>query len=82
MIQDTNISNLFYNVIATHHNITISFSYKYLVKVLSPQRKRHMSHGMGFPKKWYVRPAKAQTSLRIRAVWSKHLLVAWIFYEC
>ena len=31
---------------------------------------------------WYVRPAKAQTSLRIRAVWSEHLLVAWIFYDC
>ena len=25
--------------------------------------------------------AKAQTSLRIRAVWSEPLLVAWIFYE-
>ena len=30
----------------------------------------------------YVRPAKAQTSLRIRAVWSEPLLVTWIFYEC
>ena len=28
----------------------------------------------------YVRPAKPQISLRIRAVWSKPLLVAWIFY--
>ena len=37
---------------------------------------------MGFPTKWYVRPARAQTSLRIRAVWSERLLVAWIFYEC
>ena len=26
-----------------------------------------MSHGMRLPKVWYVRPAKAQTSLRIRA---------------
>ena len=26
--------------------------------------------------------AKAQTSLRIRAVWSEPLLVAWIFYDC
>ena len=28
----------------------------------------YMSHGMRFPTMWYVRPAKAQTSLRIRAV--------------
>ena len=40
------------------------------------------SRDMRFPKIWYVRPAKAQTSLRIRAVWSELLLVAWIFYEC
>ena len=26
----------------------------------------------------YVQPAKAQTSLHIRAIWSEHLLVAWI----
>ena len=36
---------------------------------------------MRFPTMWYVRPAKAQTSLRIRAVWSEPLLVAWIFYD-
>ena len=41
-----------------------------------------MSQCMRFPIMWYVRPAKAQTSLRIRAVWSEPLLVAWIFYEC
>ena len=29
-----------------------------------------------------MRPAKAQTSLRICAVWSEPLLVAWIFSEC
>ena len=29
-----------------------------------------------------VRPAKPQISLRIRAVWSEPLLVAWIFYDC
>ena len=28
----------------------------------------HLSRDMRFPTKWYVRPAKAQTSLRIRAV--------------
>ena len=45
-------------------------------------RGRHMSRDMRFPKMWYVRPAKAQTSLRIPAVWSEHLLVTWIFYDC
>ena len=29
----------------------------------------------------YVQPAKTQISLRIHAVWSEPLLVAWIFYE-
>ena len=33
-----------------------------------------MSHDMRFPM-WYMRPAKPQISLRIRAVWSEHLLV-------
>ena len=35
-----------------------------------------ISHGMRFPTMWYVRPAKAQISLRIRADWSEPLLVA------
>ena len=30
--------------------------------------KQNLSHGMIFPTIWYVRPAKAQTSLRIRTV--------------
>ena len=42
----------------------------------------HMSRGMRFPTMWFVRPAKPQISLRIRAVWSEPLLVAWIFYDC
>ena len=42
----------------------------------------YLSCDMRFPTMWCVRPAKAQTSLRIRAVWSEPLLVAWIFYEC
>ena len=41
----------------------------------------HMSRDMRFPTIWYVRPARAQTSLRLRAVWSEPLLVAWVFYE-
>ena len=31
---------------------------------------------------WYVQPANAQTSLRISAIWSEPLLVAWINYHC
>ena len=29
---------------------------------------KYMSHNMRFPTMWYVRPAKAQTSLRIRTI--------------
>ena len=36
---------------------------------------------MRFQTMWYVRPAKSQIRLRIRAVLSEPLLVAWIFYE-
>ena len=39
----------------------------------------HMSRDMRFPTMWYIRPAKAKTSLRIRTVWSEPLLVAWLF---
>ena len=38
--------------------------------------KKQMSHGMGFPTMWYVRPAKPQISLHISAVSSEPLLVA------
>ena len=37
---------------------------------------RQLSRDMRFPPMWYVRPAKAQTSLRIRTVRSEPLLVA------
>ena len=40
----------------------------------------HLSRNMRFPTIWYVWRAKAQISLRICAVWSESLLVAWIFY--
>ena len=36
--------------------------------VCKQQKRRHLGRGMGFPTMWYVRPAKPQTSLRIRAV--------------
>ena len=42
----------------------------------------YLSKCMRFPTMWYVRPVKPQISLRIRAVWSEPLLVAWVFYEC
>ena len=43
---------------------------------------QNLSHCMRFPTMWYVRPAKPQISLRIRAVWSEPLLVTWLFYDC
>ena len=39
----------------------------------------YMSRDMRFPTMWYVRPAKAQTNLRICADWSELFLVSWIF---
>ena len=36
---------------------------------------------MRFPTMLFVRTAKAQTSLRIRAVLSDPLQVAWVFYD-
>ena len=39
-----------------------------------------MSSDMRFQTMWYVRQAKTQISLCIRAVWSETLLVAWIVY--
>ena len=43
----------------------------------------YKSRDMRFPTMWYMymRPAKPEISMRLRAVWSKPLLVAWIFYE-
>ena len=43
---------------------------------------RDLTQGMRFPTMWYVRPAKPPISLRICAVWSEPLLVAWVFYDC
>ena len=37
---------------------------------------RLFSCDMRFPTMWYLRPAKAQTRLRIRAVWSELMQVA------
>ena len=47
---------------------------------LAAKRQCHyqtnMSRNLTFPTMWYVRPAKAQTSLRTRTVLSEPLLVA------
>ena len=43
---------------------------------------KNMSCGMRFLKMWYMRPARLQVSLHIRAVWPEPLLVTWIFYDC
>ena len=47
--------------------------------LLHLQRIMYLSRNMRFPTIWYVRPAKPQISLRIRAVWSEPLLVAEYF---
>ena len=44
-----------------------------------PPSHTHMSHDLRFPITWYVRHAKPQISLRICAVWSEPLLIAWIY---
>ena len=41
---------------------------------------KKLRHNLRFPTMWYVRPAKLQTSLRIRAAWSEPLLVTWMFW--
>ena len=63
---------LFYNLVQS-----LAYSETYSKKA----RKTHMSRDMRFQTMWYVRPAQAQTSLRIHAVWSEPLLVALIFYK-
>ena len=48
---------------------------------LKTDKKRYMRQCMRFPTMWYVRLAKPQTSLCIRAVWSESLLVAWVISD-
>ena len=50
--------------------------------IIGRTSKIYLSRDMRFPTMWCVRPAKPQTSLRIRAVWSEPLLVAWLFCLC
>ena len=47
---------------------TVKKDYGMQVEENETECKYHMSRGMRFPSMWYVRPAKAHTSLRIRAV--------------
>ena len=42
----------------------------------------YMGQWTYFPTMRYKRPAKPQISLRICAVWSELLLVAWVLYDC
>ena len=56
--------------------------YKWKVGLIQTNDGLKMSCDMRFPTIWFVRPAKPQISLHIRAVWSEPLLVTWIFYEC
>ena len=52
-------------------------------KLDSDQTDFHdLSSNMRFPTMWYVQVAKAQISRGICLVWSEHLLIAWIFYDC
>ena len=55
---------------------------QYTYEALHRQWRTYLSRYMRFPTIRYVRPAKAQTSLRIRAVWSEPLLVSWILHDC
>ena len=71
--------------IAWHSPIFFSsngYCFSYLTSTFGKCDCEYLSHDMRFPTMWYVRPAKAQTSLRIQAGWSEPLLVAWIFYYC
>ena len=60
----------------SHENLVLSHPQNYI------DTKHKMSQCMVFPTIRHVRPAKPQISLRIRAVWSEPLLVAWVFYDC
>ena len=51
------------------------------LKVMLLISQQDISHCMRFPTMWYVRQAKAQSSMRIRAVWSEPLLVAKILSD-
>ena len=48
---------------------------------MRPDFPHDMTHGVRFPTMCNVRLAKAQTSLRIRAVWSEPLLVTGELYD-
>ena len=71
------------HIVFFHKKSSVNFTWIYTADVKSRHFKhKKMSHCMGFPTMWYVRPARPQISLRIWAVWSEPLLVPWIFYDC
>ena len=53
-----------------------------MAEILSYSKNYHMSQCMRLSTMWFVRPAKPQISLRIRAALSETLLVALVFYDC
>ena len=69
------------------HNFTLKFFVYLDLRMLMhlPSQKYKTKHDLSsdlrFPTMWYVWPDKAQTSLRIRPVWSQPLLVARIFFD-
>ena len=55
--------------------IDICTFYTSLKKPSKKTKTTQLRHDTKFPTMWYVRPAKPQTSLRIRTVWSEPLPV-------
>ena len=78
-----NLSKFYEIVSKINYKFVSKINYKFRLIVGLYARKsdfgpceQQISHGMRFPTILYVRPAKPQISLRIRAVWSEPLLVA------
>ena len=67
-----------FTYIKQHNQFSVSMT----LNCFQVSRNYYLSQCMRFPTIWYVRPAKPQISLRIRAVWSEPLLVARVFYDC
>ena len=76
------LSHNLYGVLCQVWYLIVWIPYMCLLPYFDSVSAHYLSQCMRFPTMCYVRPAKPQTSLRVRAVWSEPLLVAWIFYEC
>ena len=77
------LHKMFWTLTSTSHSSfsTINHQNGSLSYTIVERFDVHVSHDMRLPTMWNVRPAKAQISLRIRAVWSEHLHVSWTFYD-